>query len=141
MLTLNFSRLMADAVGDAHGLTKSDLAAIAEGTRGAHKQLQAWRASQDALFYDVVFEKDLTRGIAEKAEAIASSCHDLVVLGIGGSALGLRCASGALLPPTGTSEAARAAANARASSSATTSTRRASRGSSISSTSHAPALP
>jgi len=99
MLKLDFDNLMSDAVGTSDGLTGSDISALAESTKMAHRRFGEWRHSQDAIFFDIVSDRSLTEGIAEKAEDVAANFDNLVVLGIGGSALGLRCAAQALLPP------------------------------------------
>jgi glucose-6-phosphate isomerase len=99
MLRLEFDHLMAETIGPENGLGPSDLAQIEKLLSPAHKRLKEWRGSGDALFYDVVFDPNLLQGIAEKADRVSSRFENLVVLGIGGSALGLRCLAGALLPP------------------------------------------
>ncbi|MBN1282276.1 MAG: glucose-6-phosphate isomerase [Proteobacteria bacterium] len=98
MLKFDFSNLMADSVGQSDGLTANDISALAESAKGAHQKFNGWRESREAIFFDVVNDPDLTRGIADKASEIASRFENLVVLGIGGSALGLRCLAQALLP-------------------------------------------
>jgi glucose-6-phosphate isomerase len=99
MLRIDCSNLEAKAVGDENGLTKSDIDAVAQATPRGHDQIQKWRKSEDAIFYDVVADDSQLAGIAEKASEVAESFDDVVVLGIGGSSLGLRCAAQALLPP------------------------------------------
>jgi glucose-6-phosphate isomerase len=99
MLRIDCSNLEAKAVGDENGLTKSDIDAVAQATPRGHDQIQKWRKSEDAIFYDVVADDSQLAGIAEKASEVAESFDDIVVLGIGGSSLGLRCAAQALLPP------------------------------------------
>ncbi|MFA5811544.1 MAG: glucose-6-phosphate isomerase, partial [bacterium] len=99
MLKIDPTNLMADAVGDENGLTSADLAAIEKTAGAAHEKFMQWRRTQDAIFYDIVFDPLLLDGIAEAAKDVASRFDELVVLGIGGSALGLRCAAQALLPP------------------------------------------
>ena len=99
MLKIDFARMMADAIGGENGLTKTDIDAIAKATPGAHEKFQGWRKSEDAIFYDVVANNDILAGIEEKAAEVAEGFDNLVILGIGGSSLGLRCAAGALLPP------------------------------------------
>lgn len=99
MLKFDFTKLMADTIGAENGLTKGDVDAIAKATPAAHEQFGKWRKTQDAIFYDVVSDDSMLDGIAEKASEVAENFDNLVVLGIGGSSLGLRCAAGALLPP------------------------------------------
>lgn len=99
MLRIDCSNLEAKAVGSDNGLSKSDIDAVERATPKGHDQIQRWRKSEDAIFYDIVADDSQLAGIAEKASEVAESFDDIVVLGIGGSALGLRCAAQALLPP------------------------------------------
>jgi glucose-6-phosphate isomerase len=99
MLHIDCTRLMADVVGEREGLTAADRGTIAAAAGAAHQKLLDWRGSQDALFADIIFDPAITHGIAAKAAEVASRFENLVVLGIGGSALGLRCIAQALLPP------------------------------------------
>ncbi len=99
MLRIDCSKLMADAVGGENGLTSSDVESIEGRVSQAHERMQGWRKSGDAVFYDVVADDAQLAGIPEKASEVAERFDDLVVLGIGGSALGLKCAAAALLPP------------------------------------------
>ncbi len=98
MLSIDFTNVLADAVGADNGITKEDAATLISRTTAAHEQLEKWRASGDALFYDIVDEDCLLSGIPEKAAEVSERFDNVVVLGIGGSALGLRAASQALLP-------------------------------------------
>ena len=98
MLRFDFSGLMADAVGE-DGLSPKELDEIRAAVPASHEKFNRWRQSRDAIFYDIVFDESLALGIEEKAEEIADRFDNLVILGIGGSALGLRCAAQALLPP------------------------------------------
>ncbi len=99
MLKIDFKNMFSAAVGDEGGLTTTDIAAIDKSTAAAHEKLQEWRRTQDAIFYDIVSDTRILEGIPEAAKEISSRFDEFVVLGIGGSALGLRCASAALLPP------------------------------------------
>lgn len=99
MLRFDFTNLMADVVSWENGLTTEDIDFIKELIPTAHERFQHWRKTKDAIFYDIVFDPDLTEGIVEKAEEIGDCFENLVILGIGGSALGLRSTAQALLPP------------------------------------------
>jgi len=99
MLNINFDNLMSDVIGDENGITSKDLDSLREKTRGAHEKIQAWRKTGDAIFYDYVFDKDILGDMIDKGKATSGAFENVVILGIGGSALGLRCAAQALLPP------------------------------------------
>lgn len=99
MLKFDFENMMAERVGAKDGLTSKDLAELDALAPGAHKKFKDWRGTKDAIFYDVIFDAHLLDGIDRKAEEVASTFENVVVLGIGGSALGARAATQALLPP------------------------------------------
>lgn len=65
----------------------------------AMDQLRLWQKSQDAIFFDYPFEKNLTKTLKEAAKFYDDRFENLVVLGIGGSALGMSFLAGALLDP------------------------------------------
>jgi len=98
MLDINFDNFRQDRIGE-EGLGEFDLDAIAKLIPAAHEKFQQWRTSGDAIFYDLAGSKDISPEIFEVAANTAENFENLVVLGIGGSALGLRCAAQALLPP------------------------------------------
>ncbi len=99
MLKFNFANLVADAVGSASGLTKGELEELQQLSTRAHATLQEWRKTEDAIFYDIVFADQPIDEMIKKAEQVSRDFKNVVVLGIGGSALGLRAASQALLGP------------------------------------------
>lgn len=99
MLRFDFSGCMADEVAVENGLTPDELAAIQPRIVAAHDELQKWRTSKAAIFIDYPFEAGLASRFRKSAEEVQNSFENLVVLGIGGSALGLRCIAHAILPP------------------------------------------
>lgn len=99
MLQIDLKNMLEDAVGEKNGISRSDIEALGKMSAGAHETFSGWRKTGDAIFYDYVFEDDILDGIEEKAGEISQNFDNAVVLGIGGSALGLRCAAQALLPP------------------------------------------
>lgn len=99
MLNIDFRNLMSETIGDENGLGKKDLDSLGKLVPAAHMKFKEWRASKDALFYDIVFDDEILEGIADAARSVSARFENVVALGIGGSALGLRCIAGALLPP------------------------------------------
>lgn len=99
MLKFDFSNLYAETVSPAHGLTRSEIEDMANLAKRGHDTFQKWRKSEDAAFYDVVFSDQPIVEMKAKAHEVATKFKNVVVLGIGGSALGLRCASQSLLGP------------------------------------------
>jgi len=99
MLKVDMANMMSDAIGSEHGVSKKDLEYASEMAKSAHEKFQKWRESGDAIFFDYASESAPLEGIAEAADAAAKDWDDLIVLGIGGSALGLKCFARALLHP------------------------------------------
>ncbi|HQH80022.1 MAG: Glucose-6-phosphate isomerase [bacterium ADurb.Bin270] len=99
MLKVDFKNIFEETVGGNKAISKCDVQELESKVPAAHEKIQDWRKSEDAIFYDYIFRDDITAGIAETAEKIASNFENVIVLGIGGSALGLRCAAQSLLPP------------------------------------------
>jgi glucose-6-phosphate isomerase len=89
-IKIDFSGVMADSVGPEHGITGDEL-------NTAFAKVQDLRI--DYPFLKLVNDKRTLADIATSAEKVRCRFHNLVVLGIGGSALGLRCLAGALLSP------------------------------------------
>lgn len=99
MLKFDFQNLMAESVGEKNGLTKNDLKDLSFLAEAAHNKLKSWQKTGDAFFLDAPFDEKILCGIKTKADEIAKNFENVVVLGIGGSALGLKCVAGALTPP------------------------------------------
>ena len=99
MIEINFDNLTADSIGSENGLTRDEFDELFSMAPDTYNKLSDWRESKDALFYDIVMDDGVLSGMAEKADDIAKRFDNVVVLGIGGSALGLRAAAEALLPP------------------------------------------
>ncbi|MFH1875173.1 MAG: glucose-6-phosphate isomerase [Pseudomonadota bacterium] len=97
MLKFDFANCKSDAVGFEHGITPHDLKNIKPRVISAHKQLKNWQGTQDAIFLDHPFEPGLAEKFRKAGEQVQHSFDNLVVLGIGGSALGLRCLANACL--------------------------------------------
>lgn len=98
MLKINFDNFFENNVG-SEGISANDIEEIKKLLPDADEKFQEWRKSEDAIFFDIVKSDEIFTGIEEVANDVAKRFENVVVLGIGGSALGLRCASQALLPP------------------------------------------
>jgi glucose-6-phosphate isomerase len=99
MIEFNFDNCMADVVGDEHGVSESDWKNSAGAFAKAHEAFTGWRKSQDAIFFDMPGDAGMLGAFAEKATVVRQDFRNVVVLGIGGSALGLSCLAKATLPP------------------------------------------
>src|SRR5262245_33149118 len=92
---LDLNGIIADAVGGA-GVTRDEVDALAPRTSELIHSLKGRRSAGELPFYELPYGKDaLAKSKALAAEVRAES-DTLVVLGIGGSALGTRALSDAL---------------------------------------------
>ena len=85
-------------IGDA-GLRETELANLEQSVAGAHAALDARRKAKEMRFRDLPYEKREVQKILALAREVLSEGDTLVVLGIGGSALGTRALYRALCPP------------------------------------------
>ena len=97
-LRLDYNHAMADFVGE-HGLTASQLQALAPGLADLDRQLAADRAGGKLGFMELPYQTEILKEIKQIGKPVLEWCWDLVVLGMGGSALGARALQQALLPP------------------------------------------
>ena len=86
---------MHDQVGE-YGVTQAELEAIARKAAPIHDDLMARRESGELKFYDLPFDQKMLNDVEAVASTIRDRFSNLVVLGIGGSALGSRAVLTAL---------------------------------------------
>lgn len=89
-LRVEAAGLMADVVGPGRGLDPADVDRLAPRLAYAHADLEARRRQGEVGFLDLPRDHEAARKAAEAADAVAAVADDLLVLGIGGSALGSR---------------------------------------------------
>ena len=92
---LDLNGLLATAVG-ADGLGPEDLAALETDLGRVRDELATRRAAGELAFAELPHAKTDVRRIQETAEAVRAGFDNVVVLGIGGSALGARLLESAL---------------------------------------------
>ncbi|MBI3757433.1 MAG: glucose-6-phosphate isomerase [Deltaproteobacteria bacterium] len=90
--------MMTSVVGE-NGVTDAAINALLPRVQAIHTALQDKRQSGALPFYDLPYQTSEVAKVKTLAEAVRHECAALVVLGIGGSALGARALSQALLPP------------------------------------------
>jgi glucose-6-phosphate isomerase len=88
-LRVDMTNALASAVGAEHGLTNDELSAISSGAQRWIDNLKTMRASGEVGFYDLPAKTEEAAEIAKVAGDIRSRFDDFVVMGIGGSALGV----------------------------------------------------
>ena len=98
MIQIDYTCMMADVVGSTTGIEISELESLHERTRVIHSELQKRRQQGELPVYDLPFEEEGVARIRQVADEIAGQFDALVVLGIGGSALGTTAVARALLP-------------------------------------------
>lgn len=99
-LKIDIARALSNAVGAEHGVSPKELDEIAPRVQQMHRILQQERAEGKYGFYDLHRDKATREHVkAEAARFLAKGYENLVVLGIGGSTLGITALKTALLPP------------------------------------------
>lgn len=98
LLEMNFNHVMAENLPPDIGLTWSEIEALGPALKQAHQSLMQSR--QDGLlpFYDLPFQTRELRAVRRAAEEVRRTAENLVVFGIGGSALGTTALFQALAP-------------------------------------------
>lgn len=86
-IRLDYSNMMAEMIGD-QGFTQQLLTANRAKIDAAHKQIKSLRSRGLLPWQDLLHENDFLRDIQEYKSLIEGDFDDLVLIGIGGSALG-----------------------------------------------------
>lgn len=97
MLKLDYTYMMSEVVGSRCGVSEADLVKAEPQVRKIHEQLQASRKKGELPFYELPYQEEL-QSLIDLADELADRFENVVVLGIGGSALGTRAIANALLP-------------------------------------------
>jgi glucose-6-phosphate isomerase len=98
-LRFDFTNVLADTIGPKHGLTEAELAAITGPSRQALARVQA-RRDADLRWLDLPHQSDVLSAIEAFAASVRGRFDNIVVCGIGGSALGTIALHAALNAPT-----------------------------------------
>ncbi len=88
LITLDYTNMMAEAVGAANGLREEELAGLTARTREIHEQIRLRRAAGELPFFDLPHDPAIVAEMTRLAKDVQEQFDNLVVLGIGGSALG-----------------------------------------------------
>ena len=92
---LDVNGMMAEAIGHA-GVDRDEVDALATRATEITHALQGKRAAGELPFYDLPTQKEALLATKALAAEVRAECDTLVVLGIGGSALGTKTLLGAL---------------------------------------------
>jgi glucose-6-phosphate isomerase len=95
---LDVSGMMADAIGP-DGLSRDEVDGLAARAAEVARVLAARRAAGELPFYELPHRREMLQAVKDAAAAVRDGLDTLVVLGIGGSALGTRTLIDALAAP------------------------------------------
>ena len=87
-LRLYYRGISADLIGEEHGVTEAQFRHLADQTAPVIKQLNESRKGGSERYRDLPFNQEIARGVKDLAAELRDRTENLVVLGIGGSALG-----------------------------------------------------
>ncbi len=99
-INLYWKNATAEAVGDKHGVSEKELTALAPRIKELTRQFADERKAGKLRYRDLPYDEDMLDAIKSQVEHFRDRCEVLVVLGIGGSALGNLALQAALNPPT-----------------------------------------
>ncbi len=94
----DYTNVLAEAVGSEHGITEAELASVAGPSRAALRAIEA-RRSRDLRWMDLCYQREVHDEVLAYAASVAGRFQNVVVLGIGGSALGTSALQAALNSP------------------------------------------
>ena len=99
MIRLAYGRMLRDALGGEYGLPREQLADLARRFTPVRQEVQSRRAAGEYGFYGLVDQGPTVRAIKTFAEGLGQAHDHVLVLGIGGSALGTKALLNALRRP------------------------------------------
>lgn len=100
MIKVDWTYATDTAVGDRAGIKQRDLDEIGSRAREVHADLVQAREKGELGFWDLGAREADAKAVREAAKRIRGDFEWLVVLGIGGSSLGLRTILDAFVPPS-----------------------------------------
>ena len=98
-MKLAYGRMLQDGLDGRHGLPRARLAELAERFGVVHQEVRRRRGAGEYGFYDLVNQGPTVRQITTFAEGLGQAHDHVLVLGIGGSALGTKALLNALRRP------------------------------------------
>ena len=87
-ISLDYTNMMADAIGSEFGIHDEAIADLRAQTKEIHQKIKVRRECGELPFFDLPLKLELVEEISSLAKEIQETFDNLVVLGIGGSALG-----------------------------------------------------
>ena len=99
MIRLAYGRMFRDVLDGTHGLPRERVAELATRFGAIQAEVRRRRGAGEYGFYKLVDQADTVQEITTFAEGLGQAHEDVLVLGIGGSALGTRALLTALRKP------------------------------------------
>ncbi len=87
-IKLYYKNVTSEVIGHEHGIAAEQLKQLAEKTSPLISQLNKEKKDGRTPYRDLPFNKEISRKVRELVAELKDRCENLVVLGIGGSALG-----------------------------------------------------
>jgi len=87
-IKLYYKNVTAEIIGEENGITNDQLKSLAEETSPLIQKLNQQRLTGQTPYRDLPFNRQTARQVKKLADRLKERCKNLVVLGIGGSALG-----------------------------------------------------
>ena len=97
-IELYYKNVLADVIGDEHGITQLQFEDLGERTSALISQLNKERKAGKTPYRDLPYRPQIADRVREVVAEVKDGCEILVVLGIGGSALGNIAVQTALNP-------------------------------------------
>ncbi|MBA3317615.1 MAG: glucose-6-phosphate isomerase [Gemmatimonadales bacterium] len=98
-MKLGYGRMLQDGLDGRHGLPRARLAQLAGRFGAVQQEVRHRRAAGEYAFYDLVDQGPTVQQISTFAEGLGQAHDHVLVLGIGGSALGTKALLNALRRP------------------------------------------
>ena len=98
-MRLAYGRMLQDGLDGGHGLPRARLGELAERFAAVQAEVRRRRGAGEYGFYDLVDQGPTVRQITTFAEGVGQAYDHVLVLGIGGSALGTKALLNALRRP------------------------------------------
>ena len=99
MIKLHYGRMFPDALDREHGIPRERVAELAARFPSVQAEVKRRRTAGEYGFYKLVDQGPTVRSIRTFAEGLGQAYDHVLVLGIGGSALGTKALLNALRPP------------------------------------------
>src|ERR1700733_12282254 len=87
-ISLYWKNATADAVGEKHGVSDKQLKTLAPHMKQLHQQMIVERKAGRLRYRDLPHDQEMINAVQREIEHFRDRCDVLIVLGIGGSALG-----------------------------------------------------